>query len=187
MEKKQNQIDEINRRLFLKHSTIIAVGGTAMLIGCSTTSSTAPHVIETHKECPLCGMIPAKYPLFNCQIIFEDGTYEAFDSAAGLLVYLYFPDKTGFEVKKVKKIYFKDYLQETWLDADSTWFVVGSEILGPMGIEFLPVCSEKLAIDLKNREQGAAIVPFNKIDRQFMIKAGENGWLHFLARKLVLE
>jgi len=159
----------------------------ALFMGCSGSSGTDPRNVEAHKECPLCGMIPAKYPLFNCQIIFDDGTYEAFDSAAGLLVYLYFPDKTGFEVKKVRKIYFKDYLEQKWLDADKTWFVLGSEILGPMGIEFLPVSSEKLAMELKTKEQGAAIIPFNKVDRNFLIKAAENGWLHMLTRKLVLE
>ncbi len=155
--------------------------------GCSGVSTTGPHVIEPHKECPLCGMIPAKYPLFNCQILFEDGSYEAFDSAAGLLVYLHFPDKTGFPLKKVRKIYFKDYLYEKWIDAETTWLVVGSEILGPMGIEFLPVSSEKMAQELKKEEKGAAVVSFHNIDRAFMKKAGESGWLHFLARKLVLE
>jgi copper chaperone NosL len=155
--------------------------------GCGGVSTTGPHVIETHKECPLCGMIPARYPLFNCQILFEDGTYEAFDSAAGLLIYLHFPDKTGFPLKKVRKIYFKDYLYEKWIDAETTWFVVGSEILGPMGIEFLPVSSEKMALELRKEEKGAAVVFFNNIDRAFMKKAGESGWLHFLARKLVIE
>ncbi len=158
-----------------------------IVAGCTGLSSGTPHVIEIHKECPLCGMIPARYPLFNCQVVFEDGTYEAFDSASGLLVYLNFPDKTGFPLKKVGKVFFKDYLDEKWIDADTTWFVVGSEIMGPMGIEFLPVSSKKLALELKNREQGAAVIPFQKIDRAFMTRAGEMGWLHFLARKLVLE
>ncbi|MBT3226024.1 MAG: hypothetical protein HN580_11060 [Deltaproteobacteria bacterium] len=158
-----------------------------VLAGCSGVSSSGPRLIETHKECPLCGMIPAKYPLFNCQIVFEDESYEAFDSAAGLLIYLYFPDKTGFPVKKVSQIFFKDYLSEKWIDSNTTWFIVGSEILGPMGIEFLAVSSEKSALELKKQEKGAAIVSFQKVDRSFMVKAGENGWLHFLAGKLVRE
>ena len=51
--------------------------------------------IESHKKCPLCSMFPARYPKFNCQIVFKDSSYEAFDSAIGLMVYLHFPDKTG--------------------------------------------------------------------------------------------
>jgi len=176
-----------NSELACRFQIVALIALFLLTASCSGVSTTGPHVIETHKECPLCGMIPAKYPLFNCQIIFEDDTYEAFDSAAGMLIYLHFPDKTGFPLKKVRKIYFKDYLYEKWIDAETTWFVVGSEILGPMGIEFLPVSSKKMALELKKEEKGAAVVSFHDVDRAFLTKAGENGWLHFLARKLVLE
>jgi nitrous oxide reductase accessory protein NosL len=146
-----------------------------------------PKKIEVHKECPLCGMYPARYPQFNCQVIFKDGTYEAFDSAAGLLVYLLFSDKTGIIAKPVDKIYFKHYLKENWLEADKTFFVVGSEILGPMGIEFLSVDSEKDAKEVKKQEKGEDIIHFKKINRQYMVKAAKEGWLHFLAKKLVTD
>lgn len=149
--------------------------------------SLEPRQIESHRECPLCGMYPARYPQFNCQIIFEDGTCEAFDSAAGLMVYLLFSDKTGITPKPVGKIYFKHYLKESWLEADKTFFVVGSEILGPMGIEFLPVDSEQGAKEVKKQEKGEDIIHFKKIDRQYMINAANAGWLHFLAKQLVTD
>ncbi|MBU2646245.1 nitrous oxide reductase accessory protein NosL [bacterium] len=183
-------MDQTNRTARLNPSQIRLLGFILLWLvfgGCSSGPASGPRIIESHKECPLCGMYPAKYPLFNCQIIFEDGSYEAFDSAAGLLVYLYFPDKTGFPVKKTRQVFFKDYLYEKWIDANTTWFVMGSEILGPMGIEFLPVSDRRLALEVQKQEKGAAIVSFLEIDRAFMVKAAENGWLHFLARKLVLE
>ena len=158
-----------------------------LLFGCTGPSVTGPVKIENHKECPLCGMYPARYPLFHCQIVFKDGTYEAFDSAAGLLVYLYFSDKTGFEVKDYDAIYFKDYVKESWIESQTTFFVIGSEILGPMGIEFLPADNEAAAKELVKQERGAEIIHFKNIDRAFMIKAAEKGWLHMLAKKLVLE
>ncbi|MCP4673138.1 MAG: hypothetical protein GY857_17735 [Desulfobacula sp.] len=153
----------------------------------SNGDSFGPQKIQSHRECPLCGMYPARYPQFNCQIVFKDGTYEPFDSAAGLLVYLFFSDKTGITPKPVDKIYFKHYLKENWLEADKTFFVAGSEILGPMGIEFLPVDSEKGAKELKKQEKGEDIIHFKKINRQYMIKAAKAGWLHFLANKLVMD
>jgi|APSaa5957512576_1039674.scaffolds.fasta_scaffold83802_1 copper chaperone NosL len=158
-----------------------------LLIGCSGPSTKGPAKIEIHKECPLCGMYPARYPMFHCQIVFKDGTYEAFDSAAGLLVYLYFPDKTGFEVKEYDAIYFKDYVRELWIESETTFFVIGSEVLGPMGIEFLPADSEEAAKKLAKIEKGAKIIHFKNVDRSFMVKAAESGWLHMLANKLVLE
>jgi len=158
-----------------------------LLFGVTSGVSAQPKKIEANKECPLCGMYPARYPEFNCQIVFKDGSYEAFDSAIGLLVYLLFPDKTGIKPKPVAEIYFKDYLKESWLEAGKTFFVTGSEIMGPMGIEFLPVDSEQAAKELKKEEKGEDIVHFKKINRQYMIRAAKAGWLHLLTKKLVLE
>lgn len=158
-----------------------------ILFGMTSYAFSQPVKIESHKECPLCGMYPARYPQFNCQIVFQDGSYEAFDSAIGLLVYLLFPDNTEIKLKPVAKIYFKDYFKESWLEADRTFFVTGSEIMGPMGVEFLPVDSEQAAKELKKQEQGKNIIHFNKISRQYMIKAAEAGWLHHLAKNLVLK
>ncbi len=109
-----------------------------VLMGVTSSVFAAPKNIEASKECPLCGMYPARYPEFNCQIIFKDVSYEAFDSAIGLLVYLLFPDKTGMKPKTVAEIYFKDYLKESWLEAGKTFFVTGSEIMGPWGSSFCP-------------------------------------------------
>jgi copper chaperone NosL len=146
-----------------------------------------PLKIESHKECPLCGMYPARYPHFNCQVVFKDGSYEAFDNAIGLLVYLLFPEKAGIEPKPIAKIYFKDYLKKSWLEAGKTFFVTGSEVKGPMGIQFLPVSSEQAAEELKKQEQGKDIIHFKMINRQYMINAAKAGWLHKMAKKLVLK
>lgn len=158
-----------------------------VMVGCTSHAPISPKVIESHKECPLCGMYPARYPLFNCQLIFEDHTYEAFDSAEGLLIYLLFPDKTDHKAKPYHQIYFKDYLNERWVDAKNTYFVVGSEILGPMGIEFVAFSSEKDAQQFLKAEQGKQIVHFNQVDQAFLLNAAQKGWLHFLANKLLTQ
>ena len=59
--------------------------------------------------------------------------------------------------------------------------------MGPMGVEFLPADSETAAEELKRQEKGKDIIHFNTINRQYMIKAAKAGWLHFLAKKLVLK
>ncbi|CAB1057998.1 hypothetical protein D1BOALGB6SA_2754 [Olavius sp. associated proteobacterium Delta 1] len=158
-----------------------------VLFGMTNCASVQPTKIEPHKECPLCGMYPARYPQFNCQIVFKDGSYEAFDSAVGLLVYLLFPDNTEIKLKPIAQIYFKDYLKEGWLESGKTFFVTGSETMGPMGVEFLPVDNEQAAKELKKQEQGQDITHFKEINRQYMIKAAKAGWLHYLAKNLVLK
>ncbi len=157
------------------------------LFGMTRSASSQPRKIELHKECPVCGMYPARYPQYNCQIVFKDGSYEAFDSAVGLLVFLFFPDNTKKKLQPIAKIYFKDYFKESWLEAGKTFFVTGSEIMGPMGVEFLPVDSEQAADELKKQEKGKDRIHFKEITRQYMIKAAKAGWLHYLAKNLVLK
>ena len=146
-----------------------------------------PLEIESHKKCPLCNMVSARYPKFNCQIVFKDGSYEAFDSTIGLLVYLHFPDKTGIALKPVAGIYFKDYLKESWLEADKAFFVTGSEIRGPMGIQFVPVDSQQAAEQIKKQANGKDIIHFKKINREYLTNAARTGQLHKMAKKLVLK
>ncbi len=143
--------------------------------------------VESHKQCPLCNMYPARYPKFNCQIVFKDGSYEAFDSAIGLLVYLQFSDKTGIKLKPVAGVYFKNYLNGGWLEADKTFFVTGSDIRGPMGIQFLPFDSEQAAENMKKQANGKDVVHYKMIDRQYLINAANSGQLHKMAKKLVLK
>ncbi len=158
-----------------------------VLFGMPNWAFSQPVKIEADKRCPLCSMYPARYPRFNCQIVFEDGSYEAFDTAIGLLVVLHFPDKTGIKLKPVSGIYFKDYLKGGWLEADKAFFVTGSDIRGPMGIQFVPVDSQKAAEALNKQAKGKDIIHFQKINRQYLIKSAKAGWLHKKARKLVLK
>ncbi|MCP3890839.1 MAG: hypothetical protein GY702_18495 [Desulfobulbaceae bacterium] len=158
-----------------------------ILFGLAASVSAEPKKIDAHKECPLCGMYPARYPDFQCQVLFEDGSYEAFDSAIGMLIYLLFQEKTDPKESAIDLLYFKDYNKKSWIEANNTWFVVGSEIMGPMGVEFLPVDSKQAAEKLKIQEKGQEIIHYKNIDRAYMKRAAKSGWLHFLANKLVLE
>jgi nitrous oxide reductase accessory protein NosL len=158
-----------------------------VLFGMTSYAYSQPIKIESDKKCPLCGMYPSRYPRFNCQIVFKDGSYEAFDSAIGQLVYLLFPEKVEIELKPIANIYFKDYFKGSWLEAEKTFFVTGSEIKGPMGVQFLPVDSEQAAVELRKQGKGKDIIHFKMLNRQYMIKAAKAGWLHNKAKKLIFK
>ncbi len=65
--------------------------------------------------------------------------------------------------------------------------MTGSEIRGPMGVQFLPVESEQAANQLKKKVNGKDIIHFKMINRQYLIKTAKAGWLHNMAKKLVLK
>ena len=168
----------------MKKITLLIV--MTVLFGMTNLGFSQSQTIESHKKCPLCSMYPARYPKFNCQIVFKDGSYEAFDSTIGLMVYLNFSDKTGKTLTPVAGVYFKDYLKGGWLEADKAYFVTGSDIRGPMGIQFLPVDSAQAADNLKKQANGKDVVNYKMIDRQYLINAAKAGQLHKMATKLVL-
>ena len=56
-----------------------------------------------------------------------------------------------------------------------------------MGIQFLPVDSQKAAEQIKKQANGEDVIHFKMIDRQYLIIAAKNGQLHKMAKKLVLK
>ncbi|MBT4287012.1 MAG: hypothetical protein HOD92_06710 [Deltaproteobacteria bacterium] len=158
-----------------------------LLNSSATYGENAPAEIEVHKMCPLCGMYPARYRTFQCQIVFTENSYEAFDSPQGLLIYLLFPEKTEISVVKPHFIYYRDYIDGSWIRSADTYYVVGTGVMGPMGLDFLPVKGKSRAEQLNKEEEGALVIHHSQVDRAFMIKAANSGWAHFLARQLILE
>ena len=105
-----------------------------------TAGETAPVTVSKTDKCPVCGMFVAKYPDFVAQIIFTDGSYAVFDGTKDMFKYYfdlkkYAPSKN---VSDIAVIYVTDYYGMTLVDGRKTWYVVGSDVYGPMGTELIP-------------------------------------------------
>jgi nitrous oxide reductase accessory protein NosL len=96
-------------------------------------------------KCPVCGMFVAKYPDMMAEIIFRDGTYAVFDGCKDMFRYYlnmkkYNPSKS---IKDIDSIYVHEYYSLTFIDGRKAYYVVGSEIYGPMGRELIPFLKEE--------------------------------------------
>jgi copper chaperone NosL len=60
----------------------------------------------------------------------------------------------------------KEYYSLTPLDARAAFFVIGSDVYGPMGSELIPFKTEKEAKSFKLDHKGTRILRFNDITRQ---------------------
>jgi copper chaperone NosL len=91
-------------------------------------------------KCPVCGMLVAKYPAWNATVVYRDGTTVYFDGPKDLFNYYLNPRK--FEPARIRSevaaITVKDYYSLANVDARQAYFVVGSNVLGPMGKELIP-------------------------------------------------
>ena len=123
-------------------------------------------------KCPVCGMFVAKYPDFVAEIVFKDGSYVVFDGAKDMLKY--YLDMRKYERAKslsdVKSVYVTNYYTLTILDGYRAFYVIGSDVYGPMGNEFIPFDKEVQAQEFMRDHKGKAMVRFNEITREMIQK-----------------
>ena len=94
--------------------------------------------IAPQERCPVCGMFVAKYTDWITQVRLNNGAVKFFDGV-------------------------KDYYTLAWLDGRSAWYVVGSNVYGPMGHEFIPFNSAAAAENFRKDHNGTKVVRFDEI------------------------
>ena len=119
-------------------------------------------------KCPVCGMFVYKYPDWTAQIVFKDGDVVFFDGCKDLFKY-YFDLKKynpGRKLEDIAAVYVSEYYEMKSIDAADAYFVVGSEVYGPMGHELIPLATEKDAETFKNDHKGKGILRFQEVTRK---------------------
>lgn len=116
-------------------------------------------------KCPVCGMFVAKYPDFLAQIVFTDGSYAFFDGAKDMFKY-YFNMKAYNTPKKAADIAFifvTDYYSIAPVDGRTAWYVVGSDVFGPMGRELISFEQEADASEFMKDHSGEKLIRFDYV------------------------
>ncbi len=135
-----------------------------------------PRVIPADATCGKCGMYPAKYPRWQSQIIFNDGAMTPFDGCKCMFNFLYAMDKydTMHSREDVAIAWVKDFDSGTWIRAEETYFVVGSDMLGPMGKELIPFADKAAAMKFQ-QGQGGALMQYGDITPDVLGTLGMGG------------
>ena len=116
-------------------------------------------------KCPVCGMFPAKHPDFGAQILFEDGSYAVFDGVKDMFKYYFNLAKFNPSKKlaHIDSIYVKDYYDLTWVDGYEAFYVMGSDVYGPMGREIIPFVKKAAAEQFMIDHIGKSLLKFDEI------------------------
>jgi len=114
------------------------------------------------EKCPVCGMFVAKYPDWLAAVRLRDGSHVYFDGAKDMFKYLHDPKKYGPARKpeEFQAIAVMDYYELTWIDARKAWYVLGSDVYGPMGRELIPLAKEADAREFMKDHKGMKIIRF---------------------------
>jgi copper chaperone NosL len=121
-------------------------------------------------RCPVCGMFVAKYPDFLAEILFKDGTCVFFDGTKDMCKYYfnlekYDPSKT---VSDIDRIYVTEYYSLDLIDGYDAFYVIGSDVYGPMGKELIPLANEADAKTFLTDHEGKSIFRFSEITRDLI-------------------
>ena len=134
-------------------------------VGSALALDPAPVKPSKKDKCPVCGMFVYKYPDWVGEIIFKDGTTAFFDGAKDLFKY-YFDLKKynhGKTQKDIAAIYVTEYYDVKLMDAHKAFFVMGSDVYGPMGRELIPFYTKQDAGEFKKDHKGKRILVFKQI------------------------
>ena len=149
---------------FLMRKSALAA---AILIGTLVASALAgePTKPSPSVKCPVCGMFVAKYPDWVCQIHFKDGSVEFFDGAKDLFKYYFGVKKYHAQrtQKDIAAIYVTEYYDVRHIDAHKAFFVIGSDVYGPMGKELIPLASRGDAEVFLKDHKGRRILKFDEV------------------------
>jgi copper chaperone NosL len=116
-------------------------------------------------KCPVCGMFITKYPDWISTIVFKDGARAFFDGPKDMFKYLFDLKRYNPARKKedIAQIWVTDYYALTPIKAEAAWYVLGSDVFGPMGHELIPMEKESEAKEFLRDHKGKKILRFSEI------------------------
>lgn len=118
--------------------------------------------------CPVCGMLVSKYPNWTATVLYRDGHAHHFDGAKDLFKYLHELPRfaPGHRVEDISLIAVTDFYNLQRIDARKAWYVLGSDVLGPMGHELVPLANEADAADFMKDHKGRRVLGFGQVTKE---------------------
>lgn len=126
--------------------------------------------IEVPKEvkCPVCGMFVEKYPKWAAVIDVEGKRYY-FDGVKDMMKFYIFDVDFPFNRNKISHIDVTDFYTLEAIDAKKAFYVIGSDVYGPMGNELIPFLTKEAADNFMRDHRGEKILFFNDITPQLVM------------------
>ncbi len=122
-------------------------------------------------KCHVCGMFVSMFPEWNARVEFRDSTHAIFCGAKCLFKYhlnmkKYDPAKDKNDVAAVSVT---DYESKTPIDARQAFFVIWSDLYGPMGHEPIPFEKEADAKKFLKEHKGKKILRFKDVTSKLIV------------------
>ena len=110
-------------------------------------------------------MFVAKYPDWVTAIRFRDGATVFFDGAKDMFKYYFDLKKYAFSknLSDIDTIQVTNYYDLTLVNGFDAFYVVGSDVYGPMGRELIPFAQEGEAREFLKDHKGKSLLKFQEV------------------------
>jgi len=113
-------------------------------------------------KCPVCGMFVHKYPKWSALMVVK-GQKHYFDGVKDMMKYYIFDADFPYKREEIEQLKVSDFYTLKEIEAKEAYYVIGSDVFGPMGDELIPFESEEGAKNFMGDHKGDKIVKFDEI------------------------
>jgi len=122
-----------------------------------------PKMPGPRERCPVCGMFVAQYPEWIATIVLNDGGQVFFDGAKDMFRYYFSLPQGKVTREDIHSIYVTEYYSARYAAIEDVFFVLGTDVYGPMGAELIPVRERRHAETFMKDYSGNRIVVFDEV------------------------
>ena len=136
----------------------------ATLATTSIAYSAPVNPVGADEKCPVCGMFVAKYDQWLAQIAIDNNKPLVFDGVKDMMAYYFDSGRYGGVADmSAAEIWVRNYYTLDYIDGRKAVYVVGSDVMGPMGEELIPFATLQEAENFKKDHHGKEILRFDEI------------------------
>jgi len=130
-------------------------------------------------SCPVCGMFPAKYPDWVAAVQYKQGHVHYFDGPKDFFKYLLDMKKfaSGHKKQDIIAMGVTDYYATRLIDPKKALYVIGSDVLGPMGHDLVPHPDKFDAGEFMKDHKGKRILTFDEITMELLLALDKGEFL----------
>jgi nitrous oxide reductase accessory protein NosL len=116
-------------------------------------------------RCPVCGMFVRDNPQWVAAAVWRDGTFFYFDGATDLFRLLLHPERYRKDARRgdIAGAFVTEYAATTFVPAREVLYVYGSDVLGPMGPDLVPIRGAEKAAAFLREHAGRRVLRFDEI------------------------
>jgi len=161
-------------RIRMKRPWLIIFLLTLLFVHPAPAAQKTPTAAPARAKCPVCGMFVAKYPDWCGVIVYKDATSVYFDGPKDLFTYYLNPGKYDPAKRSaIASLFVKDYYALSFIDGRQAYYVIGSDVNGPMGKELVPFEKKWDASGCLQDHRGKKVLRFGEISLETLKTLGQ--------------